>query len=252
MKFQINILYEDEAVVVADKPAGLLSIPDRFDPDKSCLVELLNRRYGKVFVVHRLDRETSGVICMAKTEEAHRALSLQFEKRSVEKIYLAIVQGIPHPEQGVIDQPIAAGQSQSGKMIVHRNGKEAVTHYRVLEKFRHMALVEADIKTGRTHQIRVHFQAIGHPLIVDSLYGGKEAFYLSTVKKNKYRLGKDQEERPLMSRATLHAGRLTFDHPLTGRRMTIEAPLPKDFAAVLNQLRKWDANPHKSQNNTIQ
>ncbi|MFQ5448233.1 MAG: pseudouridine synthase, partial [Saprospiraceae bacterium] len=118
-------------------------------------------------------------------------------------------------------------------------GKSSLTNYKVMERFQNYTLVEANIKTGRTHQIRVHFQSAGYPLAVDSLYGGKKAFYLSSVKQRKYHLGKNQEERPLMSRSTLHAARLTFEHPRTAERLTFEAALPRDFAAVLKQLRKW-------------
>ncbi|MCB0593445.1 MAG: RluA family pseudouridine synthase, partial [Phaeodactylibacter sp.] len=133
----------------------------------------------------------------------------------------------------------AESQNQPGKMTVAKKGKSAVTHYKVAERFRQFTLVEARIETGRTHQIRVHFESIGHPLAVDSLYGRREAFFLSEVKLKRYQLGRDEEERPLMSRMPLHAWKLALEHPHTGERMEFEAPLPKDFAAVLKQLRKW-------------
>lgn len=240
MKLKIDIIYEDESLVIVNKPADLLTIPDRFDTMKPNLVGLVSEHLeGKVWVVHRLDRETSGIICLAKTEEAHKALSKQFFDRTVAKIYLAMVDGKPSPTEGTIDAPIGAHPTLAGKMTVIRTGKKALTDYKVLEIFKAFSLVEANIHTGRTHQIRVHFKHLGHPLAVDSLYGKREAFYLSEVKNRKYQLGKEQEERPLMSRTTLHAYQLTLDHPTTGERVTFSVPLPKDFQAMVNQLQKW-------------
>jgi RluA family pseudouridine synthase len=239
MKQKPEIIFEDDAVVVVNKASAMLTIPDRYAPGKFNLSGWLSERCGKIFVVHRLDKETSGILVFAKTEEAHKNLSLQFEKRTVEKYYLTLVEGVLHLDEGVIDKPIAPNQHHPEKMVIANRGKASFTHYRVVERFRNYTLAEANIKTGRTHQIRVHFQSIGYPLAVDSIYGRKEAFYLSEVKQNKFRIGKEQEERPLMSRTTLHAARLSFDHPRTGQRMNFEAALPKDFAAVVKQLRKW-------------
>lgn len=240
MKLKIEIVYEDEALLIANKPAELLTIPDRFDATKPNLLSALTESHGdKIWVVHRLDRETSGIMCFAKTEEAHKNLSQQFFNRTVDKIYLALVDGRPAVEEGTIDAPIGPHPTLPGKMTVIRTGKVAVTDYKVVEIFKAFALVEANIRTGRTHQIRVHFKHLGHPLAVDPLYGKRESFFLSEVKHRKYQLGKDQEERPLMSRTTLHAYQLTLDHPLTSERMTFSTPLPKDFQAMLNQLRKW-------------
>lgn len=233
------ILYQDEHLIVANKPPGLLSIPDRFAPEKPNLLALLTHQYGKVWTVHRIDRETSGLICFARNEEAHRHLSQQFEQRTVEKTYLALLDGTAMAEVGTIDRPITESNKQAGKMMVAKKGKPAVTHYKVAERFRQFTLAEARIETGRTHQIRVHFESIGHPLAVDSLYGRREGFYLSEVKGKSYHLGREEEERPLMSRIPLHAWKLALDHPQTGERLVFEAPLPKDFAAALKQLRKW-------------
>ncbi len=234
-----EILFEDEYLILANKPPGLLSIPDRFAPEKPNLLALLNRQYGKVWTVHRIDRETSGLICFARNEEAHRHLSQQFEQRTVEKTYLALLDGPSVPEEGTIDRPLAESQSQPGKMVVVKKGKAAITHYKVAERFRQFTLVEARIETGRTHQIRAHFESIGHPLAVDRLYGRREAFYLSEVKQKGFHLSREEEERPLLSRLPLHAWKLALDHPHSGERLVFEAPLPKDFAAVLKQLRKW-------------
>jgi 23S rRNA pseudouridine1911/1915/1917 synthase len=240
MKTIIDILFEDEHMVVVNKPALMLSIPDRFDPEKPNLHHWLEQHLGcQIWVVHRLDRETSGAICFAKSEEAHRHLSQQFENREVEKIYLALVDGIPHPAAGVIDKPIAHSLSQPGKMVVNAKGKPAVTEYKVIESFKAFSLVEADIKTGRTHQVRVHMQSIGHPLAIDPLYGKRAYLMLSEIKRQAYKLSKEEDERPLMSRHTLHAQQLRLQHPVTGDIVQVEALLPKDFKAVVQQLGKW-------------
>ena len=239
MKQAYDIIFEDEDLVVVNKSPLILTIPDRFAPEKPNLYHLLGERYEKIFTVHRLDKETSGILVFAKTEEAHKHLSEQFSGRTVEKIYYALVEGHLHQEEGVIDKFIAPHPQHPDKMVIATRGKRSVTHFKVVEYFKNYTLVEANIKTGRTHQIRVHFQAIGYPLAVDAMYGRKDVFLLSQVKMSKYRLGKNEEERPLMARSSLHAWQLTFEHPRTGEPMVFEAPLPKDFAAVLQQLRKW-------------
>lgn len=234
-----ELVHEDEHILVVNKPAGLLTIPDRFG-NKVSLLHALERRYGKVFVVHRLDRETSGILCFARNEAAHRHLSLQFEHHTADKFYLALLDGALHHDEGEIDKPIGEHPTVSGKMAIRNSGKPSLTFYRALERFRRFTLAEALIKTGRTHQIRVHFESIGYPLAVDALYGRRAAFFLSEIKGKSYKSGKHSgEERPLMDRSSLHAARLRIDHPATGERMEFEAELPKDFAAVLSQLRKW-------------
>jgi 23S rRNA pseudouridine1911/1915/1917 synthase len=235
-----ELIHEDEHVVVVVKPAGLLTIPDRFLTEKENLVGLLQKKYGQIMVVHRLDRETSGILCFARNEAAHRHLSMQFEQHSVDKIYMALLDGVVHNEEGEIDKPIGEHPTVPGKMAIMNSGKPSLTFYRVIERFDRFTLAEVLIKTGRTHQIRVHCQSIGYPLAIDALYGRRASFLLSEIKGKKYKSGKfSEDERPLMSRTSLHAARLRFDHPATGERMTFEAPLPKDFAALLNQLRKW-------------
>ncbi len=234
-----DILFEDDYVLVVNKPADLLTIPDRFDAKKPSLLASLSQRLGKIFTVHRLDRETSGIIVFAKTEDAHRHLSVQFEKHETSKIYLALLDGVLHQEEGEINKPIAPHSSISGKMVVAKRGKESLTLFKVIERFKHFTLVEANIKTGRTHQIRVHFQSIGYPLAVDILYGRKQFILLSEIKSNRFKLNKFEEEKPIMSRTTLHAYKLAFRHPMTEQSMAFEAPIPKDFSALLSQLRKW-------------
>ncbi|MEM9822874.1 MAG: RluA family pseudouridine synthase [Bacteroidota bacterium] len=239
MKKKVSILFEDDHLVILNKPANYLSIPDRFAPAQANLLGYLRNRQEEVFVVHRIDRETSGIICFAKTAAAHKSLSQQFENRTVKKIYQVLVEGHLHQNEGAIDLPIAPSKSKAGKMVIAKRGKASLTEYRLLETFKHYSLLAADIKTGRTHQIRVHFEAIGYPLAVDAVYGRKAEFYLSQVKLKKYRPNRLEEERPLMSRTSLHAYELQLMHPVSGDNLTFQAPLPKDFKAVLQQLRKW-------------
>ncbi|MBL7796893.1 MAG: RluA family pseudouridine synthase [Saprospiraceae bacterium] len=234
-----ELLFEDDLMLVVSKPAGLLTIPDRFG-NKDSLLAALERDFGKVFVVHRLDRETSGVLCFARTEAAHRHLSLQFEHHSADKFYLVLVDGVVHQQEGEINKPIGPHPTIPNKMTTSRAGKPSLTFFRVLEHFKQFTLMEALLKTGRTHQVRVHFLSIGYPLAVDALYGKRSAFFLSEIKGKTYRTGKfSDEERPLMERTSLHAFRLRLDHPGTGERLEFKAELPKDFDAVLKQLRKW-------------
>lgn len=237
MKYEL--IHEDEHLLVVSKPAGLLTIPDR-SGNKDSLLEALNKAYGRVMTVHRLDRETSGILCFARNEAAHRNLSLQFEHHTTDKFYLALLDGVLHHDEGEIDKPIGEHPTIPGKMAISNSGKASLTFYRALERFRHFTLAEALIKTGRTHQIRVHFQSIGYPLAVDALYGRRAAFFLSEIKGKSYKSGKfSEDERPLMERTSLHAFRLRLDHPATGERMEFKSELPKDFNALLTQLRKW-------------
>ncbi|MBU6340644.1 MAG: RluA family pseudouridine synthase [Bacteroidetes bacterium] len=235
-----EILFEDEQILVVNKPAGLLTIPDRAGLQTS-LLKWLQQRYDNVYTVHRLDRETSGLLCFARNEAAHRHLSIQFEKHTVDKFYFALIDGILHHEEGEIDKPIGEHPTISGKMaIVHQGGKPSLTFYRVAERFKHFTLAEVLIKTGRTHQIRVHFNSIGYPLAVDALYGRRAAFFLSEIKGRNYKSGKfSEEERAIMERTSLHAARLRLDHPVSLERLEFKSPIPKDFQALLTQLRKW-------------
>lgn len=238
-KQQIPILFEDDQLIVVNKPAGLPTIPDRYDPSLPNLKARVEKTHGKVWVVHRIDADTTGVLCFARTAEAHRALSMQFEHREVAKTYLALVDGHPEPPEGTIDQPIGSHPTQAGKMIVSKKGKASISHYKVLETLGPGSLVEVQIETGRTHQVRVHMQYLRTPLWVDPMYGNRDAFYLSELKGRKYRLGKFEEERPLLSRLSLHAYQLRINQPESGQPMTFEAPLPKDLTATIKQLRKW-------------
>lgn len=231
-----DIVFENDDFVVVDKPSGLLSIPDR-EGDEISLKRLLKDMYGEIFTVHRLDKETSGLIVFAKNENTHRYLSGIFEDRSVEKYYTGIVKGILPEKEKVIDAPIAQNTVKKTLMIIHKRGKNAVTEYKVVEEFGKFSLVNFRIYTGRTHQIRVHMQHVGHPIACDKLYGDGEPVLLSSIKKN-YNLSKDElEERPIIGRLALHAHRLLFadEH---GKQHEFVSNLPKDMKALLQQLRK--------------
>lgn len=235
---KLEILHEDDHIVVVNKPPGVLSIPDRFTPDLPNVKTILEKKYGEVFVVHRIDRYTSGVMIFAKDAESHKHLSEQWMERTPVKFYSAIVDGVPKEVSGEINESLAESTTKRGKMLVHSRGKESRSSYHVEEAYNNYSLVDVRIYTGRMHQIRVHMAHIGHPLVVDKLYGKREQFFLSEIKGKKYKKAKYDEERPLLTRQPLHARKLVIDHPATGKSMTFEADLPKDMRAVINQMRK--------------
>jgi 23S rRNA pseudouridine955/2504/2580 synthase/23S rRNA pseudouridine1911/1915/1917 synthase len=204
---------------------------------------MLEAKLGQhVWVVHRLDRDTSGVICFAKNEVVHRYLSILFQEHEINKFYAGLVIGKVNPPEGRIESPIAEHPAVKGKMTVAKKGKIAITDYKVSEQWPLYALVQFQIHTGRTHQIRVHMQSIGHPLVCDELYGDGKPFLLSAIKK-KFRLSeKDETEKPLLNRLALHAYRLQFTKE-DGTEICIDAPLPRDMAACINQLNKWAKIP---------
>lgn len=234
----IPILFEDDSLLAADKPAGVLSAPDRWDPDLPVAAALLSKGRGRLWAVHRLDKDTTGVLLLARTEEAHRSLSRAFETRSVAKVYRALVRGVPDWTESSCDLPLIPDGDALHRTIVdaHR-GKPSTTAFRVLTAFRDFALVEARPETGRTHQVRVHLAALGYPMACDPLYGDGKPVLLSAIKR-KWK-GDPFEERPLLSRAALHAASVEFPHPVTGLTTRIEAPDPKDLRATLAQLEKW-------------
>ena len=236
---QYKILLEDEYFLIAEKESGFLTIPDRYRPDIPNLYQSLKLDYGDIYIVHRLDKGTSGLVCFAKTREVHRVLNLQFEQRKPLKKYYAIVKGTPFIMEGTINAGLAPNKV-GGMHIDLKRGKSSITDYKVIESFRNFSLIEATILTGRTHQIRVHLKHLGYPLAVDEAYTQKEVLYLSEIKRKKFNLKKNTEERPLISRVPLHAYYLSFMHPVTNHKITVESNLPKDMKALLNQLRKWD------------
>jgi len=236
IKISDYIIAETSDFIALNKPSGLLSIPDREGKDTS-LKKLLIEKYSNIFTVHRLDRDTSGLIVFAKTEEAHKHLSQQFEERQTEKIYLGFVLGSLAEKKGTIDAPIAEHPVKKGLMTVYRKGKESLTDYAVLEDFKIFSWIQFQIHTGRTHQIRVHAKHIGHPILCDDLYGDGKPILLSSL-KHKFKLSKNElEERPILNRLALHALNLQFKDT-NDEVIKLEAPLPKDLKALLQQLRK--------------
>jgi 23S rRNA pseudouridine955/2504/2580 synthase/23S rRNA pseudouridine1911/1915/1917 synthase len=238
MQLKEWIVYENDDLIAINKPSGLLSIPDREGKDISLKV-LLQEKFGHVLTVHRLDRETSGIIVFAKHESIHRHLSMQFEERKTEKIYVGLIIGSPPEKKGSISSAIAEHSVRKGLMVVHHRGKESLTDYEVTEDFRIYSFLRFRIHTGRTHQIRVHMKEMGHPVVCDELYGDGKPVMLSAIKKKKFKLSRDvEEERPMLSRLGLHAFELKF-HDLSGKVVELSAAIQKDMRATLEQLRKW-------------
>jgi 23S rRNA pseudouridine1911/1915/1917 synthase len=236
VKVSPEIILENEHFIVINKPPGLLSIPDREGKEIS-LKQILQHKYGDIFTVHRLDRETSGIIVFAKDAETHKFLSQAFEERAVEKYYVGIVTGTLPEKQKTIEAPITENSVKRGVMIIHKRGKPAITDYTVLEEFKKYTFLQFQIHTGRTHQIRVHMQYLGHPLVCDELYGDGLPIKLSSFKRN-YNLSKnEEEERPILARTGLHAQRLRFTD-MNGEAYDVQAEMPKDMRALLQQLRK--------------
>jgi RluA family pseudouridine synthase len=210
----MRLIYEDNHLIVLDKPAGLPVLPDGWEKDSPYLVQALEENYHKVFIVHRLDKITSGVMVFARDAETHRALNLQFEDHEAQKTYHAIVEGNPKWESKIAKHPLRANVGHKHRtMVDDKHGKPAETHFRVIKRFEEAAFIEAKPLTGRTHQIRVHAYALGHPLVEDVLYGSRDQYGLP---------------RPM-----LHAQSLSFLHPNTGERVKFSAPHPPDFEDAL-------------------
>ncbi len=227
-----DVLHADEWILVVNKPPGVLSVPGR--GRAPTLAELLPD-YAPLRIVHRLDRGASGVVVLARTVEAQRRLSQLWTERKVEKTYVALVRGFVVGD-GQIDLALSVDRDKR-RVKPDRKGQEAITHYRITERLSGHTLLECRPVTGRLHQIRVHLAAIGHPLSVDAMYGESKAILLSQYKSD-YRPNRRGEERPLISHLTLHAARLAFDHPSGSGPVSFEAPMPKDFRATLQQLRR--------------
>jgi 23S rRNA pseudouridine1911/1915/1917 synthase len=230
----LEIVYEDQVLLVVDKPAGMVVHPAPGHSGGTLVNALLAHcpelaagEDDRPGIVHRLDRDTSGLILVAKNEKARRALQRQFKERQVHKAYVALLDGHLYPAWGRIEAAVGRDPHHRQRMSVQTGGREATTEYHVLEQFAHQVgpaagdytLVEAEPHTGRTHQIRVHFASIGHPVVGDGVYGRRRT------------------SLPV-SRQFLHARRLGFKHPSTGQRLELEAPLPEELAALLDLLRQ--------------
>jgi 23S rRNA pseudouridine955/2504/2580 synthase/23S rRNA pseudouridine1911/1915/1917 synthase len=233
---KLDILLENEWFVAINKPSGMLSIPDRMQSEVS-LKDILIERYGNIFTVHRLDKDTSGIIVFAKDEATHKQLSQLFEGREVKKYYLGLVNGKLFNPKGSIDAAIMEHPSKNGSMVIHAQGKPSQTDYEVLEDFGIFSWVQFQIHTGRTHQIRVHTKHLGNSIVCDNLYGDGKPVLISSLKK-KYNLAKkEEEEKPILAHLALHSFRLQFS--LNGEDFSLEVEPPKDLRALLQQLRKW-------------
>lgn len=237
MNKTLEILYSDATIIVVNKPSGMLSIPDRYDPDAPVALNFLESEFGELFVVHRIDKDTSGVLVYARNADAHRVLNRQFATREVEKSYLALVRGRAENDAWECDLPLLADADRQHRTIVDsRRGKDAFSRFETVERFRDFSLIRIRPETGRTHQVRVHCAATEYPIAADPLYGDGKPVLLSQLKRRWK--GDTFEERPLMARTALHAERILFSHPAERRKVDISAPLPKDFSALLFQLRK--------------
>lgn len=248
-KQAIEVLFENEQLLVINKPPGLPVIPDHWDPEVLNLRDLVQQRYEKIngssrqaiWTVHRIDADTSGLVVFARTKEMHRALSRFFEKEEVQKTYLAITLGSPDFEEEIIDLPLQPHPTRPQFMQVHKQGKPSVTRVKVLERFKNFSLLEVFPRTGRTHQIRVHLKEAGIPLAVDPLYGSQASLDLSQIKPRYFKKDEFEENRPLISRLTLHAAAIQFLDPLNNQPRAFRAGLPKDFSALLKALRRWNS-----------
>lgn len=234
-KNNIEVLYQDSQIIAVNKPPGISVTADR--TGKMNLLEYLRLQLNseeKLKIIHRLDKETSGIIILAKDTDAQRKFSQYFETGQVIKIYLAIITGFPSETSGIIDAPIGENRKNAQMMEVDfKNGKEAQTKWELVANFTGCSLIAARPLTGRTHQIRVHFHYAGMPLAVDPLYGSNKAIMLSSFKAD-YRLGKYEEEKPLIDRLTLCAYELKIEN------LELIAPLEKKFKAAIKMLTKYN------------
>jgi len=234
--FSDLIIHEDDNLIVINKPPFVASLDEREGGEVNIL-RLAKRYHADAQVCHRLDKETSGLLLIAKNPETYRLVSIEFEKRRVDKIYHAIIGGTHTFQDLRVDLPIL-NQGNKNVSIDRANGKQAETIFKSLQYFKHYTLVECKPITGRMHQIRIHLATQQAAIVGDTMYRGKPV-YLSQIKKRGYTLSKDQEELPIMKRFALHAKYVNFT--IGGKAYSFEAPYPKDFATLLKQLQKFDA-----------
>ena len=232
----LEIVFEDEHLLVVDKPAGMVVHPAAGNLDGTLVNALLHHCAGRLSgiggvarpgIVHRIDKDTSGLLVVAKTDPAHEGLSAQFARHSIVRRYLAVVAGRPNPPSGSVDAPLARSSANRKKMAIvpEGRGKRAVTHYRMLEPLRDSALIECRLETGRTHQVRVHMASLGHALLGDPVYGRTPAALRELLKRQAF------------ARQALHAAELGFVHPTTGKSLSFQSPVPSDMQELLSALR---------------
>jgi RluA family pseudouridine synthase len=236
---KVEILYEDEHLLVINKPAGVDSTRGQFSTDSVLdrLSEIRPEIGDELRLVHRIDRETSGVMILAKTILAQRSLTNQWMEGNVRKTYLALVRGVVEPPTGTIDLPLH-NTGKKKEPVIAGQGKAAITEYQRVEQYRQFALLEVNPRTGRMHQVRVHLASIGLPIVADQIYGSGEPLLLSRFKRS-YRPSKHKSQRALIDRLALHANQITVVHPATNQEMTFNADLPKDFKRTVHQLEKF-------------
>ncbi len=224
----LDIVYEDNDIIMVNKPKGMVVHPAHGNYQGTLVNAILAHCKGNLSgingvirpgIVHRIDKDTTGILVIAKNDNAHKHLAMQFKEHSINRIYVALVRGVISEDEGTIDMPIARSKSNRKKMAVDSNGKRAVTHFKVLERFKDYTLVELKLETGRTHQIRVHMSQINHPLVGDEVYSnGKNPFGI-----------KGQ---------LLHAQTLGVIHPVTNKYIEFSTNIPKEFSSVIEKLRK--------------
>ena len=230
----LEIVFEDDHLLVVDKPAGMVVHPAAGNFDGTLVNALLHHSAGRLSgiggvarpgIVHRIDKDTSGLLVVAKTDVAHEALAAQFARHSIERRYIAAVTGLPNPLSGSVDAPIARSSVNRKKMaiVAEGRGKRAVTHYRLVEPLKGAAMVECRLETGRTHQVRVHMASIGHPLIGDPVYGSKSVH-------------RDLLNQLDFHRQALHAAELGFVHPVTRESLSFKSALPSDMQELFRAL----------------
>ena len=233
---EIDILFKDDALVVINKPAGLATLPDGFDPTLPHIKSTLEGQLGALWIVHRLDKGTSGVLILARTAEAHRSLNTQFERHQVSKVYHALVMGNPEWDEKTVDLPLRSNGDRKHRTVVDlRHGKPATTRLNVIERFGAFSLLEAIPETGRTHQIRAHLCAAGLSIVGDALYRRKLPNQKSELTSKLPASNESPQFRP--AGMGLHARSLEVNHPLTGERMKFIAPYPDEWGAVLKVIR---------------
>lgn len=236
IKFEDLILFENDDYIVVNKPPYIATLDERNADNPFSILRLARQYAGDAQVAHRLDKETSGVLAIAKNSEAYRHLAMQFEHREVTKRYHAVVNGVHDFDSISVYLPILALPRDGVVRIDRQKGKEAETIFNTLKAYRQHTLVECIPITGRMHQIRIHLVCLKAPIVADETYGGKDA-YLSQLKRN-FNLKKDTDEQPMMKRVALHAHSLSFSL-LDGERIRIEAPYPKDLEVFVRLLEKY-------------
>jgi 23S rRNA pseudouridine1911/1915/1917 synthase len=231
----LKVVFEDEHLIVVDKPAGLVVHPAAGNLDGTLVNALLHHCRGSLSgiggverpgIVHRIDKDTSGLIVAAKTDPAHVGLAAQFAKHSIDRRYLAIVAGVPNPPEGSVDAPLARSAANRQKIAIVRDGRgrRAVTHYRLVSRLRKAALVECRLETGRTHQVRVHMASLGHPLLGDPVYGRGRPEHREVLNRLHFH------------RQALHAARLGFTHPITSAALAFVSEIPDDMQGLFSEL----------------